>query len=634
MSNNFKKIFIPLVLIMIFDLGIHYLTGSQIFGGGFTPHCGLLFVFGLLLGPYGALGAVIGNFLSDLIRGYNLSVSLSSAIAGFAISCLAYKLWYCDFTDKREITKPHLYSTANILLFFAIILICGSAYSLIHSNLAFLIYYPGQYGLDLQIAFRYFLNFINSAFIFGIIGIWLSSRFDFLYTPKKSDRKAQNKFYKYLLSLLILLLIIIVAADVRGYFPNSLMIFEVWSLIAVFYAFFLIPFTSDIREDKSNSILSNIMKYYLVMIIIICAVCFFVAYDSVLSILVMDYVPIIADDVAISVFLSSDLLILIFLVPSIFVLRYIEKKVVTPVKKFSQIEDLVKENEKIASEKLLDIYSEYTDADNEIGVLARSYSELIEYNNHYIDNISKIESERERIKAEMDIATKIQKSRLPLEVIENDDFFVYGYSKPAKEVGGDFFDYYELDEDNLAIVIGDASGKGVPAALLTTMTQELIKLLLTQIKDPSKVLYYLNNQLCVNNSDKMFVTAWLGIYNKNTKTITYSNAGHNPPLIRHDSKFDYVEMDAGIVLGVIEDFQFVKGEIKSIDEMVLYTDGVTDAHNDANEIYGDDRLINFFNNLESSDDTIGCLLSDVDDFASNQEQFDDMTVLYLKVINN
>ena len=596
---------------MIFDLGVHYLTGSQIFGEGFSPHCGLLFVFGLLLGPYGALGAVIGNLLSDLIRGYNLTVSLSSAFAGFAISCLAYKLWYCDFTDKREITKPRLYSTSNILLFFAIILICGSAYSLIHSNLAFLIYYPGQYGLDVQIAFRYFLNFINSAFIFGIIGIWLSSRFDFLYIPKKSDRKAQNKFYKYLLCLLILLLVIMGAADVMEYFPDSLMIFEVCSLTAVLYAFFLIPFTSDIREDKSNSILSTIMNYYLIIIIIICAVCFFVAYDSVLFILVMTYVPIIADDVIISAFLSSDLLLLIFLVPSLFVLRYIEKKVVTPVKKFSQIEDLVKENEKIASEKLLDIYSEFTDVDNEIGVLARSYSELIEYNNHYIDNISKIESERERIKAEMDIATKIQKSRLPRDVIENEDFFVYGYSRPAKEVGGDFFDYYELDEDNLAIVIGDASGKGVPAALITTMTQELIKLLLTQIKNPSEVLYYLNNQLCVNNSDKMFVTAWLGIYNKNTKTITYSNAGHSPPLIGHDGKFEYVEMDSGIVLGVVEDFQFVKCEIRSIDELVLYTDGVTDAHNDSNEMYGDDRLINFFNNLESSDNTIGCLLSDV-----------------------
>ena len=136
-----------------------------------------------------------------------------------------------------------------------------------------------------------------------------------------------------------------------------------------------------------------------------------------------------------------------------------------------------------------------------------------------------IEGEKQRIKAELNIAEKIQKSNLPTESIENEKYHIFGYSQPAKEVGGDFYDYYELDEDNVAIVIGDASGKGIPAAILSTITHSIIKQLLKTERDPSKVLYMLNNQLCENNSESMFITLWLGIYNNKTNILTFSNAG-------------------------------------------------------------------------------------------------------------
>ena len=210
-------------------------------------------------------------------------------------------------------------------------------------------------------------------------------------------------------------------------------------------------------------------------------------------------------------------------------------------------------------------------------------------------------------------------------------YVVNGYSKPAKEVGGDFFDYYPLDEDNLAIIIGDASGKGVPAAILAMITQVRIKQLIKNELNPSKVLYLLNNQLCENNSESMFLTLWLGVYNNKTGKLTFSNAGHNPPLIKENGKFRYLNIDSGIVLGIMEDFDYTNEEITLTNELVVYTDGITDANNNDNKMYGEDRLLNFFNRFKLDKDPIRPLLNDINDFTKDAKQFDDMTLLYLKI---
>ena len=327
----------------------------------------------------------------------------------------------------------------------------------------------------------------------------------------------------------------------------------------------------------------------------------------------------------------TDILLIIFFIPSLVVLRYIEVKVIEPILSFSKIEDFIHENEKIESDGLINIYSRYINEKTEIGTLARSYTDLIKFNNNYIENIREIEGEKERIKAELDIAAKIQVSNLPKEAIENDNYIVDGYSKPAKEVGGDFFDYYEIDDDNIAIVIGDASGKGIPAAILAMNTQVSIKQLLKHDKDPSKILYLLNNQLAENNSESMFITLWLGIYNVSSGKLIFSNGGHEPPLIKENNKYEYMNIESGLVLGIIEDFKFVKEEIILSDEIILYTDGITDANNKNDEMYGMDNLLNFFNNFKNKKKMIEGLLKDINKFTQGYEQFDDMTLLYLKI---
>ena len=263
--------------------------------------------------------------------------------------------------------------------------------------------------------------------------------------------------------------------------------------------------------------------------------------------------------------------------------------------------------------------------------MARSYTDLIDFNNNYIENIHQIEGEKERIKTELDIATRIQAANLPTEAIENEYFTVNGYSKPAKEVGGDFFDYYELDDKHVAIVIGDASGKGVPAAILTMISQVMIKQLLKHNHDPSRVLSLLNNQLCENNPESMFITLWLGIYNTTTKELIFSNAGHEPPLIKEDNEFKLLSIDSGLVLGIMEDFDYVTEEIILTDEIVLFTDGITDANNRNEEMYGENKLLKFFNEFDNENDPIRPLLDDIKTFTQDAEQFDDMTLLYMKV---
>ena len=284
--------------------------------------------------------------------------------------------------------------------------------------------------------------------------------------------------------------------------------------------------------------------------------------------------------------------------------------------------------------KLVKIYSKYINETTEIGTLARSYTDLIKFNNNYIENIHKIEGEKERIKAELEIATKIQASNLPTEPITTNNYLVDGYSKPAKEVGGDFFDYYELDNENLAIVIGDASGKGVPAAILAMTTQVLVKQLLKTERDPSKVLYLLNNLLCEHNSEAMFITLWLGIYNKRTKKVIFSNAGHEPPLVKENNEFIYPTIDSGIVLGIMEDYEYITEEKDLSQEIVLYTDGITDANNNENEMYGKDNLSKFFNKFKNNNEPIEPLLNEIKQFTKDTEQFDDMTLLYLQIRND
>lgn len=619
MKSELKKILISFIALFLIDslFSQEYI----VILGLMNVHVGLLFVFGLLFGPYGALGATLGNILMDLINGYTPIEILPSAIITFGVSYLAYKLWYSGFRTSK-ITRPKLDNTYHLSQFLSSIVICGLIYSICHGILVGIIA-----GVDINIEFFvYFFNFINVAFVAGIISIWLSEKIDFVHTPKKSERTVNKRLYGTLFSLLLIVTILSCLSILT--LNINIMIGELIIIGILLFAYLTKPFEYEIQPTDENTITEKIVHIFLIITL-------FIAILGV-AISILSYTN-VENTVNINIYLYimpmlliTDAVIVLFFIPGMIILKYVEEKVLKPISSFSEIERFIKENEKIEAEGLVNVYSKYLNEKNEIGTLARSYTYLINHNNDYIENIREIEGEKERIKAELDIATRIQAANLPTEAIANDDFIVDGYSNPAKEVGGDFFDYYLLDDDNLAIVLGDVSGKGVPAAILAMICQVMIKQLLKNELDPSKVFYSLNNQLCEHNPESMFITSWLGIYNKTTKKITFSNAGHNPPLIKENGEFKYLDVDTGIVLGVMEDFNYLKEEMTLKDELVLYSDGITDANNNSNEMYGEDRLLEFFNGFESDDDPIVPLLNDISDFTEDAEQYDDMTLLYLK----
>ncbi len=630
MNDKIKKIIIPFILMLVFNLGSYYFAHGQNFAEGLTPHVGILLISGIILGPYGITGSVIGNFICDIIRGYHPLLAILSAIIGFATSYLGYKLWYENYESRFEVTNPKLNNTSNILLFFAIVLFCGMLYSLLHGKLFYIIY-PKTILINNIIEIRYFLNFINASFVFGIVGIWISNKKNFFHIPQVSKNKSNNRLYKIVGILLLISTALTLGIDLFVHLNSHIVIVELIFVTLILIIYLKKPITADINLNNSKSIPEEIMNIFHLATLFIIILGILISYDHLLITTIENLLPLNSHEVMISMMALIDIILLIFFIPSIAVLRYVEMKVINPILSFSKIEEFIHENEKIESDGLVDIYSRYINEETEIGTLARSYTNLINFNNNYIENIREIEGEKERIKAELDIATRIQAANLPTEAIENDHYIVDGYSKPAKEVGGDFFDYYELDDEHLAIVIGDASGKGVPAAILSMITQVMIKQMLKHNQDPSRILYLLNNQLCENNTESMFITLWLGVYNKTTKELIFSNAGHEPPLIKENNEFKCLTIDSGLVLGIMEDFDYVTEEMILSDEIVLYTDGITDANNNKNEMYGEDRLLTFFNEFKSRNEPITPLLEDISEFAQNAEQFDDMTILYLKI---
>lgn len=621
MKDKLKKLIISFALMILVNLT---LSSSFFWELGIeTPHVGMLYVLGLLFGPYGALGAVSANIILDFVNGFTPIEILPSAIFSFGVSYLAYKLWYSGYKTSK-FTKPTLDNTYHIILFLSSILLCGLIYAVIHGNLVDILIDEDLVTYEIL---SYFLNFINFAFIFGIICIWIFNKTDLIETPKTSKKQANKRLYR-ILFILVVILTAIMSISLIVKIDDNIIIGEIVLTGIFLFAYLTKPFENEIEKNNDNTITKKIMQTFLRITLCIAILGIIVSILSYLSISNINNTNFL---IYLMPLIVTDVIITLFFIPEIFILRYIEQKVIKPISSFSEIENFIKENEKIETEGLVNIYSKYINEKTEIGTLARSYTELINHNNEYIENINEIEGEKERIKAELEIAEKIQAANLPTDAIENDDFTVDGYSHPAKEVGGDFFDYYMLDDDNLAIVIGDASGKGVPAAILAMITQVMTKQILNHDQEPSKVLSLLNNQLCENNTENMFLTLWLGIYNKTTKKLTFSNAGHTPPMIKENGEFRYMDIDAGIVLGVMEDFEYIDHEISLTEEFVVYTDGITDANNSHDEMYGEDRLLSFFNEFKSDTDPISPLLDDIKNFTQEQEQFDDMTIVYLRM---
>lgn len=248
--------------------------------------------------------------------------------------------------------------------------------------------------------------------------------------------------------------------------------------------------------------------------------------------------------------------------------------------------------------------------------------------------------ERERIGSELSLAQSIQINMLPkkFENAANRGYFdIFASMIPAREVGGDFYDYFMIDDKNVVFVIGDVSGKGVPAALFMAIAKTVIKNLITSGYTVAECFSRANTIFSENNEAGLFITSWLGMLNVETGVLTFVNAGHNPPLLyKKNTHFDFLKSMPGFVLGGLEGIKYKQStvQLNEGDRLFLYTDGVTEAHNDNNELFGENRLIKFLNSHKnvSLENLVKELHEEINNFAGKTPQSDDITILSLDFI--
>ena len=322
----------------------------------------------------------------------------------------------------------------------------------------------------------------------------------------------------------------------------------------------------------------------------------------------------------------------IVLIASFCFFSYIKRSVTKPIVKLAGFTKEVTSHGGLNQSKI------ELNTHDEIEELGNSFNKMLEELDEYINNLADVTAEKERIGAELDIATRIQASMLPCifpAFPEREEFEVYATMTPAKEVGGDFYDFFMVDEENLAIVIADVSGKGVPAALFMVIGKTLIKDHTTSGKDLGEVFTEVNQLLCESNSEELFITAFVGVLNLKTGKFRYVNAGHEIPFIaRKNEKFKPYKIRAAFVLAGMEGIKYKSGEIQLEpgDKLFQYTDGVTEATDKNNQLFGMSRLEQTLGKLADKTpvEILQGIKEDIDEFVGEAPQFDDITMLCLE----
>ena len=276
----------------------------------------------------------------------------------------------------------------------------------------------------------------------------------------------------------------------------------------------------------------------------------------------------------------------------------------------------------------------------ELKLLADNVKRLADGVSAYMTNLKTVTAEKERIGTELSLATRIQADMLPNTYPAfpgRPEFDIYATMKPAREVGGDFYDFFLVDEDHLCMVIADVSGKGIPAALYMMAAKIIIANNAMLGKSPAQILYDTNRTICSNNREEMFITVWLGILTISTGKLTAVNAGHEYPAIRNeDGKFELYKDIHCFVVGGMDNTKYNEYELqlKPGTSIFLYTDGVTEAANADYKLFGTDRLINALNKAPEGkpNQILKNMRNSVGAFVKEADQYDDLTMMCIEYI--
>ena len=313
--------------------------------------------------------------------------------------------------------------------------------------------------------------------------------------------------------------------------------------------------------------------------------------------------------------------------------RYITR----PVRRLAQAtkEFTPEENGTYSAEKISKVEVRNRD---EIGDLSRDIRSMQERIVENADNLARMTAEKERVSTELDLAKNIQASLLP-DVFpafpDRHEFSLYASMTPAREVGGDFYDFFLIDDDHLALVIADVSGKGIPAALFMAVSRTVIRDQLMSGCDPVRALERANAQLCSENPHMMFVTVWLAVVEISTGKGVACNAGHEHPAVRRaGGTFELVKYKHDRPAGFVPDtvYHSREFELKPGDSLLVYTDGVPEANNPQTELFGEERMMETLNRYADAEpeELIRRIYEAVASFADGADQFDDITMLAVK----
>ena len=325
-------------------------------------------------------------------------------------------------------------------------------------------------------------------------------------------------------------------------------------------------------------------------------------------------------------------LIGVIIVLGVFAALYASNRIVKPIEQITR--SIVRSGQ---TGKLFEMQDSFR-TDDEIELLAESFADLSKKTKKYIEDITRITAEKERIGTELALASKIQMSMIPHvfpPFPTRPEFSLYASVDPAREVGGDFYDFFLIDDDHLCLVIADVSGKGVPGALFMMVSKIILQSCAMLGRSAAEILTKTNEALCSKNQAEMFVTVWLGILEISTGRLTAANAGHEYPVFRLDGgDFELYKDKHGFVLGGMDGVRYREYELflKPGDKLFVYTDGVPEASDPDNRMFGIERMLAALNEEPDAEpeQLLGKVRHAVDGFVRGAEQFDDLTMLCME----
>ena len=328
-------------------------------------------------------------------------------------------------------------------------------------------------------------------------------------------------------------------------------------------------------------------------------------------------------------------LLVLYLILSLILSKIMDIRIISPIHSLVEAARNYTERDKVNEYEGSGVFEQIDfHSSDELAELRDTMADMEQNINKSMKEIRLVSAEKERIAAELDIAAQIQQSALPTDFSINENVDLCASMTPAKEVAGDFYDFFMIDEDHLAMIIADVSGKGVPAALFMMKGKELLRIRAEKGGKPSEILGYVNNALAKGNDNAMFITVWLGILEISTGIITASNAGHEYPFIANENQVFSIYKDPhGAFCGAFEGLEYEDYEIKITKGggIFLYTDGVAEAKRADDKMFETDRIESCLNAHKgsSSQELLTAITEAINDFTSGEEQYDDITMLCL-----